>query len=88
MAELGPDAAELHRRAGAELAELGVDELIAVGELARDYLPGANGVPARWVATASEAADALRAELRPGDVVLLKGSRTVGLEAVGEKITA
>jgi UDP-N-acetylmuramoyl-tripeptide--D-alanyl-D-alanine ligase len=87
MAELGPEAAELHRRAGAALAELGVDELIAVGELARDYIPGADGVPARWVATAAEAADALREELRPGDVVLLKGSRSVGLEAVAENIT-
>jgi UDP-N-acetylmuramoyl-tripeptide--D-alanyl-D-alanine ligase len=88
MAELGPDAVELHRRAGAALAELGVDELIAVGELARGYLPGADGVEARWVADAAAATDALRASLRPGDVVLLKGSRSVGLEAVAEKITA
>jgi UDP-N-acetylmuramoyl-tripeptide--D-alanyl-D-alanine ligase len=43
---------------------------------------------ARWLATADEAADALAAALRPGDVVLVKGSRAVGLEAVAAKLTA
>jgi UDP-N-acetylmuramoyl-tripeptide--D-alanyl-D-alanine ligase len=86
MAELGPRAAEWHREAGAAVAELGVDELIAVGELARDYLPAADGVRSRWVASAAEATDALREALRPGDVVLLKGSRSIGLEAVAENI--
>ena len=37
-------------------------------------------------ATAAEAADTLAALLRPGDVVLVKGSRAVGLEAVAEKL--
>ena len=55
--------------------------MIAVGPLARDY--GGD-----WVASAGEAADRLRAELRPGDVVLVKGSRSVGLEAVAENLTA
>jgi UDP-N-acetylmuramoyl-tripeptide--D-alanyl-D-alanine ligase len=38
------------------------------------------------VATAAEAAARLRQELRPGDVVLVKGSRSVGLEAVAENL--
>ena len=88
MAELGPDAAAYHREIGEAAAELGVQQLVAVGELARGYLETARGVPARWVPTAAEAAVALRELLRPGDVVLVKGSRAVGLEAVAEKITA
>jgi UDP-N-acetylmuramoyl-tripeptide--D-alanyl-D-alanine ligase len=38
------------------------------------------------VATAAEAAERLKAELRPGDVVLVKGSRSVGLEVVAENV--
>jgi UDP-N-acetylmuramoyl-tripeptide--D-alanyl-D-alanine ligase len=40
------------------------------------------------VAGAAEAAARLRAELRPGDVVLVKGSRSVGLEVVAENIVS
>ncbi|HZO97340.1 MAG TPA: UDP-N-acetylmuramoyl-tripeptide--D-alanyl-D-alanine ligase [Gaiellaceae bacterium] len=78
MAELGPGAPGFHREVGALAAELGV-EVIAVGPLARDY-------GGRWVATAEDAAAALRGMLRPGDVVLVKGSRSVGLEAVAAKL--
>jgi len=39
------------------------------------------------VATADEAVAALRELLQPGDVVLVKGSRSVGLEAVAENLT-
>jgi UDP-N-acetylmuramoyl-tripeptide--D-alanyl-D-alanine ligase len=76
MAELGPDAAAYHEEIG-RLAK-NVDVVIGVGELARSY--DAN----EWVATAAEAAAALRDQLQPGDVVLVKGSRAVGLEVVAE----
>jgi UDP-N-acetylmuramoyl-tripeptide--D-alanyl-D-alanine ligase len=88
MAELGPDAPAYHREVGEALAGNGVGELVAVGPLARGYVEAANGVPARWLATAGEAADAVAELLRPGDVVLVKGSRSVGLEAVAAKLTA
>jgi len=78
MAELGPREPEFHREVGRQAAELGV-EVIGVGPLARDY-------GGRWVATAAEAADALGELLEPGDVVLVKGSRSVGLEAVAAKL--
>jgi UDP-N-acetylmuramoyl-tripeptide--D-alanyl-D-alanine ligase len=91
MAELGADASAYHREVGEALAPNGVAELIAVGPLARAYVDAAletgNGVPAQWLATADEAADALASTLRPGDVVLVKGSRAVGLEAVAAKLT-
>ena len=79
MAELGDGAPAYHREIGGLVRELGV-QVIAVGELARAY-------GGEWVATAGEAADRLRADLRPGDVVLVKGSRSVGLEVVAENIT-
>ncbi len=86
MAELGAGASEYHSGVGALLAELGVEELIAVGPLAREYEAAANGVATRHAETAAAAAEALEAILRPGDVVLVKGSRAVGLEAVAAKL--
>jgi UDP-N-acetylmuramoyl-tripeptide--D-alanyl-D-alanine ligase len=80
MAELGETAPGYHREVGELVKELGV-HVIGVGELARAY-------GGEWVPTAAEAAQRLRAELRPGDVVLVKGSRAVGLEVVAEKLTA
>jgi UDP-N-acetylmuramoyl-tripeptide--D-alanyl-D-alanine ligase len=79
MAELGADAPAYHAEVGALLAELGIERVIAVGELAHAY-------GGEWVATAADAAARLQAELRPGDVVLVKGSRSVGLEAVAENL--
>jgi UDP-N-acetylmuramoyl-tripeptide--D-alanyl-D-alanine ligase len=67
--------------------ELGVDELVAIGELARGYVDGAAGVSARWAPTVEEGVAALRELLRPGDVVLVKGSRAMGLEAVAANVT-
>ena len=78
MAELGPGAPAFHDEVGRQAAELGV-EVIGVGPLARGY-------GGQTVAGAAEAADALAALLRPGDVVLVKGSWSVGLEAVAAKL--
>ena len=78
MAELGAGADEFHREVGRQAAELGVD-VIGVGPLARGY-------GGRSVANAAEAADAVAGMLQPGDVVLVKGSRSVGLEAVAAKL--
>jgi UDP-N-acetylmuramoyl-tripeptide--D-alanyl-D-alanine ligase len=78
MAELGPDAPAYHREIGELARDLDV-EVIGVGPLAAEY-------GGSWVATADEAAAALTDALRPGDVVLIKGSRSVGLEAVAAKL--
>jgi UDP-N-acetylmuramoyl-tripeptide--D-alanyl-D-alanine ligase len=88
MAELGETAAEYHHGVGAAVAQTGVDELIGVGPLALEYAAGANGVSTHHADTAAEAADMLAELLRPGDVVLVKGSRAVGLEAVAAKLTS
>jgi UDP-N-acetylmuramoyl-tripeptide--D-alanyl-D-alanine ligase len=89
MAELGADAAAFHVQVGAAAQRVGVDGLLAVGSLARNYLEGAEQVAERRsVPTVEEAIAALDDFLRPGDAVLVKASRAVGLEAVAEAITA
>ena len=87
MAELGAASPAYHREIGEAAARAGVGVLVAVGDLAEGYLAGTAGVVQRQtVATADEAVVALRDLLRPGDCVLVKGSRAIGLEAVCEAL--
>jgi UDP-N-acetylmuramoyl-tripeptide--D-alanyl-D-alanine ligase len=89
MGELGQHAAELHRQVGFAAGESGAQFLIAAGPHAEAYLLGAMGAGLRNVARAldaEEAAVALAGILRPGDVVLVKGSRFMGMEKVVEAI--
>ena len=79
MAELGDGAPAYHEEIGALVRELGIEHVIAVGGLARAY-------GGEWVADAAGAAERLRGALHPGDVVLVKGSRSVGLEVVAENL--
>jgi UDP-N-acetylmuramoyl-tripeptide--D-alanyl-D-alanine ligase len=78
MAELGPDAPRYHEEIGRAAGTLSV--VIGVGELARSYDPDA------WAPTAAEAVAVARELVRPGDAVLVKGSRSVGLEIVAEAL--
>jgi UDP-N-acetylmuramoyl-tripeptide--D-alanyl-D-alanine ligase len=78
MAELGSEESRYHREIGEVLEP--VDHVIAVGELARGYGTG------EWVPDADTAAERLAELLQPGDVVLVKGSRSVGLERVAENL--
>jgi UDP-N-acetylmuramoyl-tripeptide--D-alanyl-D-alanine ligase len=75
MAELG-DHGEQHHREIAQLAEELEIELLTVGDLARAYQAGA------WEPDAAAALEAARALVRPGDAVLVKASRSVGLEGI------
>lgn len=86
MRELGPDERRFHRDVGVRARELGVDLLVAVGDLAGEYAAGADGVPAVHFADAREAAAGVAAHLRPGDVVLVKASRGMALEHVADAI--
>ncbi len=83
MAELGADSERYHREIGRLAAELGVDAVLAVGDEARSYLEGADGVQQReWAPDAEKAAELALEMARPTDCVLVKGSRVVGLELV------
>ncbi|MDG4788767.1 UDP-N-acetylmuramoyl-tripeptide--D-alanyl-D-alanine ligase [Micromonospora sp. WMMD1102] len=80
MAELGDFERDGHEQVGRLAAELGVDRLIVVGEPAAPIHDGAVAM-ANWggesvlVTDQAAAVEALRRDLRPGDVVLVKGSR-------------
>jgi UDP-N-acetylmuramoyl-tripeptide--D-alanyl-D-alanine ligase len=81
MLELGETERELHRAIGVRAAATGVDLLVTVGPRAAAMSEGYVG-EVRSVEDAAEAAAVVPELLRPGDVVLVKGSRGVGLELV------
>ncbi|MEO5818949.1 MAG: UDP-N-acetylmuramoyl-tripeptide--D-alanyl-D-alanine ligase [Vicinamibacteraceae bacterium] len=92
MLELGPESASLHARVGQAAARAGVAVLVTVGgEPARALGRGAQdaGLAAGAVqhaATSDEAADIVAGLVRPGDLVLVKGSRGVRLERVVDRL--
>ena len=89
MAELGSSAPDYHREVGEAAAALGVDALLAIGPLARDYAAGAEGVRVvRWAPTLDAGLELLPDVVQPGDCVLVKGSRAMGLEAVVDALAA
>jgi UDP-N-acetylmuramoyl-tripeptide--D-alanyl-D-alanine ligase len=84
MLELGPEEARFHAEIGAHARETGVDVLVAVGPRAAHFADGYGEVIA--LPDAQAAAAAVPELLQPGDTVLLKGSRGVGLEAVARAL--
>jgi UDP-N-acetylmuramoyl-tripeptide--D-alanyl-D-alanine ligase len=80
MAELGDYSEEGHREVARALAGLGIDEVVAIGPRAAAY-------GGRHADTVEEALDVLDGLLRPGDCVLVKGARAMGLERVAEALT-
>jgi UDP-N-acetylmuramoyl-tripeptide--D-alanyl-D-alanine ligase len=87
MRELGPDEARFHREVGAQAAELGVDLLVAVGPVAAAYVEGVAGaVSAQHFGSVEDAIAGLPALLAAGDTVLLKASRGMELERIGQAL--
>ena len=86
MLELGEGEAQLHRDVGTAAGEAGVDVLVSVGPRAAAMLDVFDG-DSYAVADAAEAASLTGELIEPGDVVLVKGSRGVGLEVVAEALT-
>lgn len=85
MLELGEDSPGLHRKLGRLAAELGIQEVHAVGEFAEQIVEGTAGFDvAAGVTTRDRAAGLV--ELGPHDVLLVKGSRGVGLESVADEV--
>jgi UDP-N-acetylmuramoyl-tripeptide--D-alanyl-D-alanine ligase len=85
MLELGRESEALHREMGEAAAEAGVDVLVTVGPRAVVMLDAFDG-ESYAVADAREAAALAGELLEPGDVMLVKGSRGVGLEVVAEAL--
>ena len=88
MAELGDDSLAEHDAVGRLAVRLNVSKLVAVGDREASWLQlgayneGSWGEESVHVSDAQAAVDLLRSELRPGDIVLVKASRSVGLERV------
>jgi len=85
MMELGPDAPELHREAGREIAELGIDVLWGVRGMATEIISGAKekGIAETEFFEDSEAAaTAAIGAAREGDLILVKGSRSVETDKI------
>ncbi|HEX6204939.1 MAG TPA: UDP-N-acetylmuramoyl-tripeptide--D-alanyl-D-alanine ligase [Solirubrobacterales bacterium] len=80
MGELGPGSAGYHGEVGEHARAAGIDFVVGVGLPARDYGPD------ELVADPGEAAELLAELLEPGDAVLVKGSRSAGLEAVADQL--
>ena len=86
MAELGPEAAAEHERLGRDAVAAGVDLVVAVGADAVGIAEGATAAGRRageesvHVPDRGAALALLSEALRPGDVVLVKASRSYGLE--------
>jgi UDP-N-acetylmuramoyl-tripeptide--D-alanyl-D-alanine ligase len=85
MLELGPDAPRYHREVGAYAASRGVELLLTVGDLAAEIGAGFAG-EVYSVADPAAAAELLAELVRDGDTVLVKGSRSVGLERVADAL--
>ena len=85
MLELGAGAVEAHRELGRQAAEAGLDFLVIYGNHRNEVAEGAKeaGLPAPHlfpVATKEEGARLLKDFLRPGDWLLVKGSRSMHME--------
>jgi UDP-N-acetylmuramoyl-tripeptide--D-alanyl-D-alanine ligase len=82
MGELGPDGPRFHREVGAHARTAGIDVVVGVGAPAREYDPD------ELVADPGEAAEWLDSHLEAGDIVLIKGSRAVGMETIAPDLVA
>ncbi len=89
MLELGTAAAEAHRELGRQAAQAGLDLLVVYGNHREEVAAGAQeaGLPPPHlfpVATKEEGARLLKDFLRPGDWLLVKGSRSMRMENIIE----
>jgi UDP-N-acetylmuramoyl-tripeptide--D-alanyl-D-alanine ligase len=89
MLELGDDELNIHRQTGEEIGRKNIDILIGARGLASDMVNGASAAglaDARFVEDSESAGDLLGELVRPGDAILVKGSRGVKTEKVIEKL--
>lgn len=93
MRELGDTALSAHDEIGRLAVRLDIGRLVCVGDGARAMHLGAAqegswGNESMWVPDVATAVATVQADVRPGDVVLVKASRAIGLEAVAEALLA
>lgn len=87
LGELGPDAARLHAEIGEQAREAGLDHLLTVGALSAEA-SRAFGSGTEHFAAQDALLNRLKADLKPGDRVLVKGSRLARMERIVEALCA
>ncbi len=89
MLELGKYAPTCHREIGTEAGKAGIDLLIAIGPHSQQMIQGAKKEGVRKTfsfKTAELAIPTVRQEMRPGDLILVKGSRGIKMEQITESL--
>ncbi len=90
MLELGEGAGAMHYEAGRQAALLGVDHLYTSGDFAGDYTDGARSAgmdaEALFAGSKDEIFEKLCRELASGDWVLVKGSRSTGMDEIAKAL--
>jgi UDP-N-acetylmuramoyl-tripeptide--D-alanyl-D-alanine ligase len=91
MLELGPDAAQHHFETGRAIAEAGITELWGIRGLAAELIAGAiagglSATQVKFFDKSEDAAEALAGDVRPGDLILIKGSRGVRTDLIVTKL--
>lgn len=87
MAELGPDAEELHREVGAYAARAGIERVLTVGKTSAATAEAAGAIARHYAHKPDLIAD-LSQLLQPGDSVLVKGSRSAAMDEVVEAVAS
>ncbi len=86
MRELGEHSKTLHYQTGAIAAESGIEKLYVTGEFAKDFADGAlsRGMAPKdiFIGTQADILRALSEEIKPGDRILVKGSRSMAMEKI------
>ncbi|GIU82921.1 MAG: UDP-N-acetylmuramoyl-tripeptide--D-alanyl-D-alanine ligase [Acidobacteria bacterium] len=89
MMELGTEAEKIHYEVGKKITESGVDFLVGVGSLAKRLIEGAKEAGLKEVEffeDSEKAGDYILGEVKEGDLILVKGSRSVRMEKIVEKL--
>lgn len=91
MLELGDWAQEAHRKIGRLVSKSGIEYMVAIGELAKWYVEGANENPdtktvAKLFASPQEAKPYIKTLVQKGDVLLFKGSRMIKLDILLQEL--
>jgi UDP-N-acetylmuramoyl-tripeptide--D-alanyl-D-alanine ligase len=88
MLELGDQSESLHKQVGAWAAAANIDKLLVTGEFAKAVVAGAMQTQMKhadiFTGSREEILDALKQGLKPGDWVLIKGSRGARMDTVVE----
>jgi UDP-N-acetylmuramoyl-tripeptide--D-alanyl-D-alanine ligase len=92
MRELGPESAVYHRALGRFAGQLPLDLIVTVGEMGQQIADAAadamSSAAIEYVPAAPDALRLLAGQLRPGDVILVKASRALGLEMIVKGLLA